>query len=1018
MLTPRDSRCTGLASALLTLLLTGCGGGHHDSEPGAAPAATIGQATVDATGGTVVGPDQVSLSIAPDSVAGNTTFRIARDASQAPPLVGMTLLSPIYAITPHGAAFDPHAMLSLPFDASKLPMGATAVVLRGETGGRWHVQPNRGTQAGVAVADVGDLSWYAVGVCTPGDAGLFGFGLGDCPANHSLTLEYLDGQGGAIPVPRDAQGRALPFLPDITTPTDVKLRLTWTRPPGVNRQDTITLFLTDANKGPLISSMGPVIGDYSNQPVYAGNVTVRIDPAKVPGAGLGKGKVARFGATASYCAEQVFTHQNICWYFDADLVFRVHDVTPDTTTLAITQQPHNASVVSGHNASFHVEAQGLLTGQGHIEWERLNAGGNTWVAAGGTQSADGMTLTLTTDEARDNGAEFRARACNLRVSGFQTCTDPSNAAQLTVTSFSSGAASWPQDGQPIDQSVPEHTTVDVLMKAEGVPYATVEIWQVKAGTETLLKTCYPARISIAAANVHLAANPTVCSHHLPDPVTLTDSGTQFYGKAYNDWQAAPVPSRHATLTVTSAPVAPSFVTQPGAVQTTLGGLASFTATATGSAPLSYAWWFQDAAHPSQPPTKLADRSATTSGTQTSGIQGSGSPTLALSNVQPADVGDYVLVVGNGTPPAATSQSAALTLKPRGSNTRTLAAGTATTCTAMGDATVSCWGSNTTGQLGDGTLVDKSTPTPVTGLSQVQALAVGRQHGCAVKTDGTVACWGDNSGGQLGNGGAPSPWPPTAIAVPGLGQVVTAAAGAFHTCVAKADGSVACWGSNNTGQLGDGTTTRRSAPTTVPGLTGVIALASGYEHSCAARSNGSVACWGRNNVGQLGTGDTVDHLSPIDVPGLNGVVALVAAEGHGHTCALKADGSVVCWGLNAWGQLGDGTGVNRWVPTAVTGLGQVIALAAGLTHTCAAKADGTLVCWGQNIFGQLGDGVASNHYSPATVPGVTGVTALTAGDHHTCAAKADGAMACWGENNHGQLGDGTTVEQHVPTAVLF
>jgi alpha-tubulin suppressor-like RCC1 family protein len=1012
--------------AVLTLMLASCGG-HSSDEPRAAPAAATGQATVDATGGLVIGPDQVTLSIAPDSVASNTTFRIARDSSQAPPLVGMTPLSPIYAITPHGSAFDPHALLNLPYDASKVPAGATAVVLRGEPDGSWHVQPNLGTQAGVAVADVGDLSWYAVGVCTPGDAGMFGFGLGDCPAMHSLKLEYLDGQGTAIPVPRDAQGRALPFLPDITTPTDVKLRLTWSRPIGVDRPDTITLFMTDAKKGPLIPSMGPVISDVANQPVYTGIVTVRVDPAQVPGAGLGKGKVARFGATTSYCAEHVFTHQNICWYFDADLVFRVYDAAPAPDKPIITVKPVNVSVVEGNQASFHVDASGMVKDHSQVRWWRRSDPAKPWALAydaatpkpGVTLSADGKTLTLTAHQAQDNGTSIMVDVCNLRPSGVESCADRVDDAQLTVTSINGP----PTLTSPSDQSVPEHSTVDVLMTATGIPYATVEIWQQKGGMNTLLKTCPPAKVTLKQIGGQLPPNPTVCSLHWPDPtlhpadVLLADSGTEFYGKAISDTQAN-VTSRHATLTVTPSLVAPGIFSPPGAAMAQQGSTASFTATATGSAPLSYQWWFQAAQVGSQPrpaPVALSDRLAVTTGTQVSGIQGSGSPALNLSNVQTADVGNYHVEVSNGTAPNAISVDAELSFQ---THVMSLAAGRDTSCAIKADRTVTCWGGNATGQIGDGTFANRLRPTPVSGLTDVIALAVGQNHVCAAKTDRSVMCWGDDTGGQLGTGAGPSSSHP--VAVSGLANVVDVKAGQFHTCALTLDGTVACWGDNSAGQLGDGTTVSRTIPTPVPGLSGVIALGAGWRHTCAVKGDGTVACWGSNAYGQLGDGTLVDKTTPTLAQGLTNAVSIATSGNNAHTCALTTSHTVACWGLNSWGQLGDGTMTNRSSPVIVPGLNTVNAITVGTIHTCALMFDRNVMCWGSANNGQLGDGgnSASSRPTPGPVTGLSTATDIVAGATHTCAIHADESVTCWGNNASGQLGDGTTVDRRVPTPVSF
>ena len=182
------------------------------------------------------------------------------------------------------------------------------------------------------------------------------------------------------------------------------------------------------------------------------------------------------------------------------------------------------------------------------------------------------------------------------------------------------------------------------------------------------------------------------------------------------------------------------------------------------------------------------------------------------------------------------------------------------------------------------------------------------------------------------------------------------------------------------------------------------ISSGVLNGCALKPDGSVACWGDNQYGQLGDGTVVTSATPVTVPGLTGLLALSA--GGGHTCALKADRTVSCWGQNVRGGLGDGTVVNKSSPTAVTGLTGAMALSGGTLHTCALRSDATVVCWGVNDTGQLGDGTLIDRLTPTAVPGLTNVVAISAGKQHTCALKTDGSVACWGRNTDGQVGDGS------------
>jgi len=195
-----------------------------------------------------------------------------------------------------------------------------------------------------------------------------------------------------------------------------------------------------------------------------------------------------------------------------------------------------------------------------------------------------------------------------------------------------------------------------------------------------------------------------------------------------------------------------------------------------------------------------------------------------------------------------------------------------------------------------------------------------------------------------------------------------AAGDYHTCALTTTGGVKCWGDNFSGQLGDGTTTKRVTPVDVSGLTsGVSAIAAGASHTCALTTTGGVKCWGNNSAGQLGDGTAPTNSStPVDVSGLTSGVSAIAAGGF-HTCALTTTGGVKCWGYNKFGQLGDGTKTARFTPVDVSGLTSgVSAIAAGVSHTCALTTTGGVKCWGDNFFGQLGNGLVTARTTPVDV----------------------------------------------------
>jgi alpha-tubulin suppressor-like RCC1 family protein/roadblock/LC7 domain-containing protein len=296
------------------------------------------------------------------------------------------------------------------------------------------------------------------------------------------------------------------------------------------------------------------------------------------------------------------------------------------------------------------------------------------------------------------------------------------------------------------------------------------------------------------------------------------------------------------------------------------------------------------------------------------------------------------------------------------------------------------------------------------------IAAGRNHTCAATTAGGVECWGENEHGQLGDGttaGRNMPVPVNGLA----GEVTAIAAGNAHTCVLTSAGGVKCWGANGHGELGNGAAGDGGTPTDVSGLTGgVYAIAAGNEHSCAVTTGGDVFCWGLNANGQLGDGTKTDSRIPVRVAGIFEAVKGIAA-GAGHTCALTVRGGVLCWGDNQYGQLGDGKGTkNRVVPEAVIGLKEgVSAFSARGGHTCSLMTNSGVKCWGNNQYGQLGDGTKTNRAVPVDLLQLgRGVSAVAAGSDHTC-ASIGGKVKCWGWNYYGQLGDGTKTTQGNPVA---
>ena len=592
---------------LLAALLSACGGGGGGV--GSAPPASEGSATIGAAGGTVQGPDGVVLTLQEQSVANGTTFRIARDSTGAPPLAGMTLLSPIYAVTPHGTELDRHASLSLPYDASKVPAGSNLVILRGETDGTWHVQPNNSTQVGVATADVDSLSYWAVGVCTPGDAGVFGFGIGDCPANQSLSLDVT------------GIDLTLALHRPVEAPVDFSIRVKWSRPAFVNRVDELLWH------GPgMKTGSAQYNGDSGGY--YSDFIPVHLDPKTIPGARSPNGVTVHYKALAQYCWTGFIIgrgdNQKVCWSYDVDVPVKVHDTSAPGAPV-ITSQPQSISVTVGQSAAFSVAA--TATGTLTIDWQRSDDNGTTFNSLGVTTPS----YTLSSASLADSGALLRAHLCDV-MDSQQTCID-SASALLTVTSVTVAPTFTLQPG---DLSIVSGQTASFTVSATGTPPPHISIYQVGILVDTVVKDCLAPGNGSSNACTYTSAT-----------LSASDSGTQFYAVADN--AGGSVRSNTATITVTSSAVAPSITTQPATATTSVGRSAGFNVSAGGSAPLSYQWLFNG--------TPLTDRAA---GASTSGIFGSGSANLSLTNAQTADVGNYSVVVSNSVSPV-TSQGAALTV---------------------------------------------------------------------------------------------------------------------------------------------------------------------------------------------------------------------------------------------------------------------------------------------------------------------------------------------------------------------
>jgi alpha-tubulin suppressor-like RCC1 family protein len=355
----------------------------------------------------------------------------------------------------------------------------------------------------------------------------------------------------------------------------------------------------------------------------------------------------------------------------------------------------------------------------------------------------------------------------------------------------------------------------------------------------------------------------------------------------------------------------------------------------------------------------------------------------------------------------------------------IGAGGAHACAVLTDGTARCWGSNAFDELGTGSDSGwESHPVTVAGLTGAAGIACSGMHTCALLADGTVSCWGDEVWGEIGDGAVNVDRRPAPTPVPGLGGVtVLVAHGSSDdgdiadqfSCAVTTGGAVACWGQDDFGQVGvappaSGLPVVRT-PSVVAGVTDAVAVGLGSEHACAVLAGGGVNCWGSDLLGQLGDGggSPMPVLPPLTIAGLAGPAIAVTA-GQYHTCALLAGGTVECWGRNYQGELGNGTMTAVVGPVAVTGLDNVVSIAATDANTCALRSDGTVWCWGV--------GSHSSSSVPVQVQGLDNAVAISAGQGFTCALRSDSTVACWGANRLGQLGNGTTSDSPTPVQVTL
>ena len=348
------------------------------------------------------------------------------------------------------------------------------------------------------------------------------------------------------------------------------------------------------------------------------------------------------------------------------------------------------------------------------------------------------------------------------------------------------------------------------------------------------------------------------------------------------------------------------------------------------------------------------------------------------------------------------------------------AGYANTCVVHADGSVYCVGCQTGTYNYPTCDLSERWPTPVPGLSGVIKVSVGSGHACGLTSDG-VLCWGANrswANFPLGQTTASEQSRP--VQVPALDAPIDVSVGYYHACALEDDSTVRCWGWNSEGQLGHssssiGPSQVIEADSGLP-IDNVVAISSGYAHTCALKLDGTVWCWGWNRFGQLGDGSRMNSDRAIEVVGLRNVLEI--SVNYSHSCAVGADGSVHCWGEGRWGRLGTGDTRIRKYPTRIAGLPPALHISAGGDHTCVVSKSGDVWCWGENGNGQLGRGDHSRRLTPVKVKGIDSVVGVSADGTHTCAIKIEKTVFCWGSNVYGEAGSKGRQDKTRPLSTRF
>lgn len=344
----------------------------------------------------------------------------------------------------------------------------------------------------------------------------------------------------------------------------------------------------------------------------------------------------------------------------------------------------------------------------------------------------------------------------------------------------------------------------------------------------------------------------------------------------------------------------------------------------------------------------------------------------------------------------------------------VSAGARTTCVISALGETRCWGQGSTGALGDGSLATfRTVPAQLQLPEPLRSTTSGTGFSCGLGQSNKLYCWGINNTGQLGDGTTSTRTIPV-TSDPGT-TYATVSSGTNSSCGITTGGTLKCWGLNTSGQLGDGTTITRMSPVTIDGGTSYKSVSVGADAACGVTVTDVLKCWGANSSGQLGLGNFTPSLVPMTVgPGFQ-----MVSVGTYHACALIAGMSslIKCWGDNSTGELGDGTTTLRNTPTVVApGGGFYTSLSTTAYATCAINTTGNVFCWGLGSSGQLGNGAVVNRLTPTSVTTTAIFKSISMGDSHACGVTDTGTIQCWGNNTYGQLGTGDLIATTYPVSV--